>query len=132
MIENLGSSESYRDLSSRFTSDNSYLDNKQILKGFVSGWSAVAPKDAAAWIDGLPENAPRGEAAQALVARWAVTDIKGAANWLANTNTTGLDLGIAALVERLEPYSPEDAKTWAEGIKDKKIRDKVLKNLKKP
>lgn len=130
VILNLSSPEDYK-----YVADSTLLLNTagsydvDIVRSLASGWAASDPLAAADWVGAISDSKIRENAAKALVERWSSYDLQGAARWLASTNLQNLDSSIGVLVKRLTRYSPEDAKLWANQIKDEETRTRSLADI---
>lgn len=130
VIVNLGSDEAYKSISGAVLKTREPPASKKVVMSVASGWVAVNPTAATHWVDSIQDPVIRGSAAEAMIKRWAATDIQSAAKWLAATNLGGLDAAIGSLVQSMSRYTPAEAKKWAQLIKDPNIRENALRDIK--
>ncbi len=110
-------------------SSNAEPKNFDIIRSFASAWADVDPRSAAPWVSGINDPELRALASAAMMERWVVSDVHGAAAWLASTDLKGYDSSISVLASSLARYSPQQAKEWAAMIQNENLKASVISQI---
>ena len=100
----------------------------QAATGELAGeWAGRDPKQAAAWVAGLPAGTAAEQGASSLVTNWCTHDPSAAADWISDLPDGGVkDAAIQPLVQAVRQNDPETAFSWGLSVQDPAKRAAIM------
>lgn len=90
-------------------------------------WAGRDPKQAAAWVAGLPAGTAAEQGATSLVTTWCVHDPSAAADWISGLPDGGVkDAAIEPLVQSVRQNDPATAFSWGLSMQDPAKRAAIM------
>lgn len=90
-------------------------------------WAGRDPKQAAAWVAGLPAGTAAEQGATSLVTNWCIHDPSAAADWIAGLPDGGVkDAAIQPLVQSVRQNDPDTAFSWGLSVQDPAKRAAIM------